>query len=107
MRHDVHGPAADPHLGGLMSRPSTGHLASREGLHPEHRRLPQRPPVVARLLLPRLAADLPDPTQVLIPVRPGAGPVAMTTDLRIPPRRDHRSGAPLPERVVDAPLIVS
>ena len=76
------------------ARTPARHAVPEDRLHPEHRRLRQRPLVVARLLLPRRPTDLADAAEVLVPGQPGAGGVAMPLDLRIPPGRDHRPGRP-------------
>src|SRR6516165_7666038 len=56
--HDVHRPAADPHLGRPLPVPPADHTRPEDRLQPGHRRLTQSPPVVARLLLPRRPPDL-------------------------------------------------
>src|SRR3954452_6125020 len=89
VRHDVQHPAPDTHLRPLLSISSARHTVAEERLHPEHLRLAQGPLVIPRLLLPPLPADLPDAAEVLVAGEPGAGLIAMPTDLRIPPGRDH------------------
>src|SRR3982750_3805075 len=62
--HDVQRPAPHPRLGRLPGRSPARHAVTEDRLHPEHRRLRQRPLVVTRLLLPRRPPGLPDAEEV-------------------------------------------
>src|SRR3954468_10631925 len=75
--HDVQRPAPDARLGRLLARAPACHAVTEDRLHPEHRRLAQRPLMVAGLRLPRRPPDLADAAKVLIPGQPGTGAVAM------------------------------
>src|SRR5262245_42558743 len=106
VRHDVQRPATDTHLGRPLLVPPARHTRTKDRLQAEYRRLGQRSAVVPRLSFPRLAADLTYAAEVLIPGQPGAGGVAVPLDLRIPPRRDYRPGAPAVQRLVHRPAVV-
>src|SRR3954454_17646967 len=59
-----------------------------------------------RLPLPRRPTDLADAAEVLIPGQPRTGRVAMSPDLRIPPRWDYRTGPTPVQRLVHLPPVV-
>src|SRR5207249_7852263 len=91
----------------LLRERSRTQRRPKESLDAKEGRLGQTAPMIARLVLPPPSAFLPNGPQVLIARVRRSRAVAMLPDLGIPARWDHGFGAPLLDRLVAAPFVIS
>src|SRR5215213_1709279 len=106
MRHLVQRRTSDQHLRRLPGKLPRTYTRSEYRFHSKHLRLSQTSPMITDLLLPRLAAHLPDSAQVLISNQSLLLTIAMLPYLRISARRDGGPGFSFPDCLITVPLIV-
>lgn len=106
MRHRVQGRTPHQHLRRLPSELPRADAVTEDCLHSKHLRLGQTPSVVAAFSLPRLAPDLPDPSQIRITNQPLLLAIAVLPNPGISARRNRRLRLALADRFIAvAPVI--
>src|SRR4030095_16044412 len=106
VRQPIQRRAPDQDLSGLPREAPGGHAIAKDRLEPEHGRLRQAPPMVATFALPRRAADLANPAQILIPSQALSLGVPMLPNLGVVLRGNRGLRAPAPNRLVTAAPVI-
>ena len=106
VRHRIQGRTSDQHLRRLPGKLPRADAISEDRFHPEHLRLGQTPPMIANFLLPLFTSHLADAPQILIADQSLLLAVAMLPNLRIPLRRNRRSGLAFADRLITIAFVI-